>query len=54
MTYLQLVNKVLTRLREDTVSTVSQNTYSALVGEFVNDAKRLVEDAWTGLPYGLH
>ena len=46
MTYLQLVNKVLTRLREDTVSTVSQNTYSALVGEFVNDAKRLVEDAW--------
>lgn len=46
MTYLQLVNKVLTRLREDTVSTVSQNTYSALIGEFVNDAKRLVEDAW--------
>ena len=46
MTYLQLVNKVLTRLREDTVSTVGQNTYSALVGEFVNDAKRLVEDAW--------
>lgn len=46
MTYLQLVNKVLTRLREDTVETVSQNTYSALVGEFVNDAKRIVEDAW--------
>jgi hypothetical protein len=46
MTYLQLVNKVLTRLREETVSTVSQNTYSALIGEFVNDAKRLVEDAW--------
>jgi hypothetical protein len=46
MTYLQIVNKVLTRLREDTVSTVSQNTYSALVGEFVNDAKRLVEDSW--------
>lgn len=46
MTYLQLVNKVLTRLREDTVDTVSQNTYSALVGEFVNDAKRIVEDAW--------
>jgi hypothetical protein len=46
MTYLQLVNKVLTRLREETVSTVSQNTYSALVGEFVNDAKQSVEDAW--------
>lgn len=46
MTYLEIVNKVLRRLREDTVDTVSQNTYSALVGEFVNDAKRMVEDAW--------
>lgn len=46
MTYLEIVNKVLRRLREDTVDTVSQNTYSALIGEFVNDAKRMVEDAW--------
>ena len=46
MTYLQLVNKVLTRLREENVSTVSQTTYSALIGEFVNDAKRAVENAW--------
>ena len=46
MTYLQLVNKVLTRLREETVSTVSQNAYSALIGEFVNDAKQFVEDSW--------
>jgi hypothetical protein len=46
MTYLQLVNKVLTRLREDNVDTVNQNTYSSLVGEFVNDAKIIVEDAW--------
>jgi hypothetical protein len=46
MTYLQLVNKVLTRLREDNVSTVNQTTYSALIGELVNDAKRLVEDSW--------
>ena len=45
-TYLQLVNDVLTRLREANVSTVSQNTYSALVGKLVNDAKREVEDAW--------
>jgi hypothetical protein len=30
MTYLEIVNKVLRRLREDTVSTVNQNTYSAL------------------------
>jgi hypothetical protein len=46
MTYLQLVNKVLTRLREDNVSTVNQTTYSALIGELVNDAKRYVEDSW--------
>lgn len=46
MTYLQLVNKVLTRLREDTVSTVGQTSYSSLIGEFVNDAKRFVEDSW--------
>lgn len=46
MTYLQLVNKVLTRLREENVSTVNQTTYSALVGELVNDAKRFVEDSW--------
>lgn len=46
MNYLQLVNSVLRRLREPTVSSVDQNTYSALVGEFVNDAKRFTEDAW--------
>jgi hypothetical protein len=51
MTYLNLVNNVLRRLREDAVTTVSENTYSAMVGDFVNDAKRLVEDAadWSGL-----
>lgn len=46
MTYLQLVNKVLTRLREDNVDTVNQSTYSKLIGVFVNDAIRLVEQAW--------
>ena len=46
MTYLQIVNKVLIRLRERTVSSVSQTTYSTMVGEFVNDAKRDVENAW--------
>lgn len=46
MTYLQLVNKVLKRLREKTVTSVDDNAYSALIGEFVNDAKQLVEDAW--------
>lgn len=28
------------------MASVSQTTYSSLVGEFVNDAKRVVEDAW--------
>ncbi len=46
MTYLDLVNNVLIRLREEQVTTVSANTYSTLIGEFVNDAKRQVEDAW--------
>lgn len=46
MTYLQLVNKVLLRLREDEVSSVSENSYSKLIGEYVNDALRQVEDAW--------
>ena len=46
MTYLEAVNSVLRRLREDEVVSVSANPYSKLVGELVNDAKRLVEDAW--------
>ena len=47
MTYLELVNDVLTRLRETTVATVSETTYSALIGKFVNDAKRQIEDSYT-------
>ena len=47
MTYLDIVNKVLIRLREDEVSSVNQTAYSKLIGEFVNDAMRLVEDAWS-------
>ena len=46
MTYLNLVNNVLRRLREDEVSSVTDNTYSKMVGDFVNDAKKMVEDAW--------
>jgi hypothetical protein len=51
MTYLQLVNAVLRKLREEEVTTVDESDYSKLVGDFVNDAKRLVEDTWdwTGL-----
>lgn len=46
MTYLQLVNDVLARLRENSVTSVSGNSYSLLIGKYVNDAKRQVEDAW--------
>ena len=43
MTYLNLVNNVLRRLREDEVASVSNDTYSKMVGDFVNDAKQFVE-----------
>jgi hypothetical protein len=46
MTYLEIVNKVLRKLREDEVSTVEANDYSRLIGEFINDAKKEVENAW--------
>ena len=45
-TYLQAVNSVLRRLRETEVATVSENNYSKLIGELVNDAKKQVEDAY--------
>jgi hypothetical protein len=46
MTYLQLINDVLIRLRETQVSSSAETTYSTLIGRFVNDAKRHVEDAY--------
>lgn len=46
MTYLDIVNAVLRRLREDQVNTVSSNAYSQLIGDFVNETKREVEDSW--------
>lgn len=46
MTLLEIVNKVLLRLREDTVSSVIDTPYSQLITEFVNTTKREIEDAW--------
>ena len=46
MTYLNLVNNVLKRLRERTVNSVSESAYSELIGVLVNDAKSEVENAW--------
>ena len=45
-TYLQAVNDVLVRLREEEVSTVTETSYSSLIGKFVNDAKRQIEDSY--------
>lgn len=46
-TYLALVNKVLQRLRENTVSALTGSTYALLLGEFLNMSKTDVEAAWT-------
>ena len=45
-TYLDLVNDVLVRMREPEVTTVNQNNLSKLIGKFINDSKRQVEDAY--------
>jgi hypothetical protein len=47
MTYLQLINSVLIRLRETQVSVNNETSYSTLIGLFVNDAKRQIEDAFS-------
>ena len=47
MTFLELVNDVLVRLREPVVTTFNETTYSTLIGKFVNDAKRQIEDAFS-------
>lgn len=51
MTLLEVVNGVLRRLREDTISNTADTTYSTMLVDYVNDAKTLVENAydWTGL-----
>lgn len=46
MTYLDLVNNVLRRIRETEVSSVQTTAYSKLIGDLINDAKDLVETSW--------
>lgn len=46
MTYLEIVNAVMRRLREEQVATVGESDYSLMVGDLVNQARRLVEDSW--------
>jgi len=47
MTYLELVNDVLVRLREPVVTTFNETTYTTLIAKFINDAKRQIEDAFS-------
>ena len=55
MTYRELINSVLRRLRESTITSnwsgsildsTIVNDYQKLVGDFVNESKREVEDSW--------
>lgn len=46
MTFLQILNEVLELLRESTVSSIYETSYSKLISHFVNEAKREVEDSW--------
>ena len=51
MTYLNLMNSVLRRLREEETTSVTNTTYVKMVGDFINDAKTLVGQAadWSAL-----
>lgn len=49
MTYLELVNGVLKRLRESEVTSVAASAYATLISEMVNEVKREVEDAFDWL-----
>ena len=46
-TQLQLVNRVLLRLREDQVASTTESDYSTLISEFISDAYKEVLDAHT-------
>jgi len=45
------MNNVLRRLREEEVNSVNDSTYSKMAGDFINDAKTIVEQAadWSAL-----
>lgn len=46
MTFLEIINSVLRRLRETEVTDVNESDYSKLIGEYVNSVKKEVESAW--------
>ena len=55
MDYREIINKVLRRLREDTIAndwignlndSADVDEYQKLIGDLVNETKQTVEDAW--------
>ena len=50
-TYLNVVNNVQKRLREQATASVTSDDYSTLLGILVNDAKRKIEDSYPWSEY---
>jgi hypothetical protein len=46
LTYLEVCNRVLRRLRENEVTTVNETPYSKLIGDLVNVVKVEIENSW--------
>jgi len=51
MTYLNVMNNVLRRLRETEAASVTESIYARMVGDFIDDAKTMVAQAadWSAL-----
>lgn len=51
MNYLNIMNNVLRRLREEETTNINSNVFNTMVGDFINDAKTIVEEAtdWSAL-----
>ncbi len=45
-TFTSVINTVLRRMRESEVAGPTSSDYATLIGDFVNETKREVEDAW--------
>lgn len=50
-TQLEIVNKLQRRLRETVTSSVSTNSYSVLLADFVNDALSFINNKWLWTAY---
>tara|TARA_B110000483_G_C18144853_1_gene523004 strand:+ start:645 stop:1289 length:645 start_codon:yes stop_codon:yes gene_type:complete len=46
MGFLDIINSVLRRLREEQVASINESEYSTLIGDFVNASKREIENSW--------